>query len=54
MYKLLNINIIHYDYIGYGLAKEEGIPTEQGVYESVEAVFKYLKDDGVNEKDIIL
>jgi hypothetical protein len=22
MYKLLNVNILHYDYIGYGLAKE--------------------------------
>eukprot|EP00922_Rhytidocystis_sp_ex-Travisia-forbesii_P003395 GHVS01004950.1.p1 GENE.GHVS01004950.1~~GHVS01004950.1.p1 ORF type:complete len:264 (+),score=0.76 GHVS01004950.1:268-1059(+) len=39
---LWNINVFAYEYVGYGLST--GVPSEQGVYESIEAAFRYLID----------
>ena len=36
------VNILAYDYDGYGLS--EGEPSEQGVYADIEAAFNYLTD----------
>lgn len=41
LYENLGVNILHYDYIGYGLVKETyGPPSEESTYESVEAAHK--------------
>lgn len=40
----LNIGIIGYDYIGYGLS-EKIVPTEQGCYDSIETVIDSLIDN---------
>ena len=42
--KNLNINVICYDYIGYGLSKDND-PSEDGCYESLEAVIHYLLEE---------
>jgi hypothetical protein len=48
----LPVNVFHYEYIGYGLAKMEGesplTPNEHTTYESAEAAFEYL----TQKKDI--
>jgi len=55
LYNNLNVNVLHYDYIGYGLIKEKyGVPTEQTTYESIEAAHKFLNDNGIENKDIII
>lgn len=46
IYEHLGVNVLHYDYIGYGLVKETyGLPNEDTTYESIEAahqVFFFL------------
>ncbi|MEM9770413.1 MAG: alpha/beta hydrolase [Cyanobacteria bacterium P01_D01_bin.73] len=44
-------NVLAYDYRGYGLS--EGTPTEAGVYQDVEAAYRYLRDQGVPSDRII-
>lgn len=51
----LGVNVFHYDYIGYGLAKEQGTPNETNTYESADAAFTYLtKERGYQQEDIIV
>lgn len=50
----LNIGVIGYDYIGYGLS-EKTIPTEQGCYDSIETVIDSLIDNWqIEPKNIYL
>jgi pimeloyl-ACP methyl ester carboxylesterase len=49
----LNVNIITYDYIGYGLGNSTK-PNERGCYESILSVIRYLINLGTKYKDIIL
>lgn len=50
------VNVFHYEYLGYGLAKNSsGPPTEVSTYESCEAALSYLNEKvGINNSDIIL
>lgn len=48
----LGINIISYDYEGYGLTK--GKPSEEGCYRTINAVFNYLMDIGYDAGDVII
>jgi hypothetical protein len=51
--KELNVNLMAYDYEGYG--KATGVPSEQACYEDIEAVFAYLTDTlGKKPENIIL
>lgn len=51
----LNVNVLHYEYVGYGLAKDQGSPSEKDTYESVEAAFNFLvNQQGVSPSDIII
>ncbi len=51
----LNVNVLHYEYVGYGLAKDQGAPSERDTYESVEAAFDFLvKTQNVAPSDIIV
>lgn len=50
----LNINIVTYDYIGYGLSEKKQ-PTEQGCYDSLKQIILYVKNNKrVNADDIYL
>lgn len=40
LHKELKVNILHYEYIGYGLAKSLDSPNELNTYECVEAAHK--------------
>ena len=48
----LGANLITFDYRGFG--DSTGWPTEQGIGEDAEAVWKWLLSNGVNHKQIIL
>lgn len=49
----LNVNIIGYDYSGYG--QSSGKPSEQDTYADIEAVFKCLEETyGMKQEDIVL
>jgi len=56
----IGINIITYDYLGYGLSSDTKIgdnatkPSEQGCMRAIDAVFKYLLSKGSEPKHIIL
>jgi len=52
----LPVNVLHYEYLGYGLAKYDGLtPSEGGVYEAADAAFEYLNTKHkITEKDIIM
>jgi abhydrolase domain-containing protein 17 len=64
LYDKLGVNVLHYDYIGYGLCKENyGGPSEESTYESAEAAidvfyfiskYKFLHEQGITNKDIII
>lgn len=43
--KSLQVNIFAYDYTGYGLATEEGTPTEEDCCADIEAAYQYLRHD---------
>ncbi|KAG2378046.1 hypothetical protein C9374_008668 [Naegleria lovaniensis] len=50
----LNVNVLHYEYVGYGLANQYQ-PSESDTYESAEAAYEYLtKAQKVNPKDIVI
>eukprot|EP01027_Heterolobosea_sp_BB2_P012329 GEZU01017879.1.p1 GENE.GEZU01017879.1~~GEZU01017879.1.p1 ORF type:complete len:236 (+),score=43.67 GEZU01017879.1:452-1159(+) len=38
----LSVNVLAYEYVGYGLAREEGRPSEEYCYESADAAYEYL------------
>jgi pimeloyl-ACP methyl ester carboxylesterase len=48
----LNVNVIGYEYEGYGL--HPGISNENNCYNNITTVFKYLISKGVQNSDIIL
>ncbi|CAL1395258.1 unnamed protein product [Linum trigynum] len=49
----LNVNLMGYDYSGYG--QSSGKPSEQDTYADIQAAYKCLKDKyGMKEEDIIL
>lgn len=55
----LQVNVFHYEYIGYGLAKMDGdtplIPNETTTYESAEAAFEYLTvNKDIPKEEIIM
>jgi len=50
--KKLQVDIVTYDYIGYGLCK--GKPSESKTYKSIYAVYQHLVNTGVNSEKIIL
>jgi pimeloyl-ACP methyl ester carboxylesterase len=55
----LPVNVFHYEYIGYGLAKKDGnttfLPNETTTYESAEAAFEYLiKSKDIPKEEIII
>lgn len=50
----LDISCCCYDYQGYGLSKPKKNPTEDGCYENITSVIKFLITKGFNENDIIL
>jgi hypothetical protein len=52
----LKINVMGYDYQGYGLAKPKGRPpSEKRTYESIRAAADYLiNTKGFNSEDIIV
>jgi len=51
----LNVNVFHYEYVGYGLASDQGSPSEKDTYESVEAAYDYLTNTlQVSPSDIIV
>lgn len=41
--KHLKVNIFAYDYTGYGLAKDQGPPTEAKCYADIDAAYDYLR-----------
>ena len=44
LYDRLGVNVLHYDYIGYGLTKDTyAFPTEESTYESAEASLQVKK-----------
>jgi abhydrolase domain-containing protein 17 len=47
------VNVLHYEYIGYGLSKNEQ-PSEANCYESIEAAIDFLKENDISKSDIIL
>mmetsp|Transcript_3781 Transcript_3781/g.9998 ORF Transcript_3781/g.9998 Transcript_3781/m.9998 type:complete len:329 (+) Transcript_3781:477-1463(+) len=53
--KMLRVNLLAYDYTGYGMAYEEGSPSEEDCYADIEAAFKYLRFNlNVPSKNIVL
>lgn len=51
----LNVNILCYDYIGYGMAKDQGSPSESFTYESAEAAITALQNDyDIAPHDVII
>jgi len=55
IYERLGVNVLHYDYIGYGLVKDTyGSPSEDSTYESIEAAHQFLLEQGFENKDIII
>lgn len=52
VFNRLKLNCFIFDYRGYG--KSQGTPTEQGTYYDVQAVWKYLVDDGIPPEKIVV
>jgi len=42
--KMLGVNIFAYDYTGYGLATDQGDPSEEYCFADVDAAYSYLRD----------
>lgn len=42
--KSLGVNVLAYDYTGYGLATEQGDPSEEHCYADIDAAYSYLRD----------
>lgn len=43
--KMLHVNLFAYDYTGYGMAFEEGDPSEAHCYADIDAAYEYLRQD---------
>ena len=52
LHKELNVNVLAYEYQGYGLHK--GTPSENNCYSDIQTAFNFLRFRGVPEKNIIL
>jgi pimeloyl-ACP methyl ester carboxylesterase len=54
----LQVNVLHYEYVGYGLAKRKNPncqPSEKDTYESIEAAYRFLvENQNVSPSDIIV
>lgn len=51
----LHVNVLAYDYLGYGLSCETATPSEANCYLSIDAAYHYLVDSvGVAPNDIIV
>jgi len=51
----LGVNLIGYDYTGYGLSGQYGTASEEATYDDIEAVWIYATEEiGVNQRDTIL
>ena len=49
----LKLNVLIIDYVGYG--ESEGVPSEQGLYQSADAAWEFLvSTKGIKEKNIII
>lgn len=42
--KMLRVNVLAYDYTGYGLAHDQGEPSEENCYADIDAAYSYLKN----------
>src|SRR5437868_5608304 len=52
--KDIDVNIISYDYEGYGLSMSKHKPSEERCIRSIDAVYTYLVDNGYKSNNIIL
>ena len=52
LHESLDVNVIAYDYEGYGL--HEGSSNENSCYRDIDCVFEYLLENGIDEQDIIV
>lgn len=53
--KMLQVNLLAYDYTGYGMAYDEGDPSENHCYADIDAAYDYLRSDlGVPAQNIVL
>jgi len=42
--KTLKVNLFAYDYVGYGMAYDDGPPSEENCYADIEAAYDYLRN----------
>lgn len=53
--KMLQVNLFAYDYTGYGMAYDEGDPSENHCYADIDAAYDYLRHElGVPAQNIVL
>lgn len=52
--KHLKVNIISYDYEGYGLSMPGTKPSEAGCVRAINKIYKYLTEKNISSNDIIL
>mmetsp|Transcript_9601 Transcript_9601/g.15985 ORF Transcript_9601/g.15985 Transcript_9601/m.15985 type:complete len:309 (-) Transcript_9601:132-1058(-) len=53
--KMLKVNLFAYDYSGYGMAYENGPPSEEHCYADIEAAYDFLRSDlDVPAQNIVL
>ncbi|KAG7359846.1 serine aminopeptidase, S33 [Nitzschia inconspicua] len=53
--KMLRVNLLAYDYTGYGMAYDEGNPSEECCYADIRAAYDFLRHDlDVPAKNIVL
>lgn len=41
--KMLHVNLLAYDYTGYGMAYDQGSPSEEDCYADIQAAYKFLR-----------
>lgn len=55
LHKSLKINVLHYEYTGYGPTRAVDTPSESKAFECIETAYEYLKnEEGVDDKDMIV
>lgn len=53
--KMLNVNVMAYDYTGYGLAHDQGEPSEENCYADIDAAYSYLRNSlRISPSNIVL
>jgi len=53
--KMLRVNLLAYDYTGYGMAFDQGKPSEEDCYADVQAAYKFVKNNlKVPSQNIVL